>query len=1109
MDWDHWYQQYDQSPSLQARLGIVREQIAATLDQCAAGPINILSICAGDGRDVVGALAGHARRADVAAWLLDTHAESIARGQAAAAAAALEGPLHVRQCDAGRAQSYGDLERADLVMLSGFLGHLRHDEAAGLIASLPMLIKPGGAVLWNRHLVMNDGRTQVPAIRALLQQASFEETYFQTTAEDGFAVGRARFKGNVAILDPEKIFFEFGGRHEPEEKEETKVVGESIDAEQSLAACFERLAVEHPRHVAVGSGDWQSTYEELNAAANRIAHGLIARGGTLQDRVALLLPHDTPLIAAILAVLKAGRTVVVLNPGDPPGRLEQLLAHADPAVILTDHAQRALAEDIAREKFGVACIEEYAGGSTDNPVIPIDPDNLAWLIYTSGSTGAAKAVMQTHRNILHNAMRNAQGLEMVPEDRVLLLASPSGGQGVGTIWCTLLQGATLCLFPAAQKGVSGLADWMVTHRISVYVSSASIFRNFVKGLDSAVRFAGVRIVRLASEPATYEDLAAYKRHFSDTCILLQTLSSSETGNLTQCRMRHDEPPGVGRLPVGTPAAGIEIRLLDGDGRETPAGTVGEVVVRSRYLSPGYWRNEKLTAERFSGGPSPTGLRQYHTGDQARRLPDGRLLFMGRKDSQVKIHGFKVELSEVEAALERQPEIQRAAVCARALQGDEVQLVAYMVLRDGQTTTADALRTALGATLPGHMVPGAFVFLESFPLTAHGKIDRVRLPAPPTVAALRGKAAQPPRDKVEKVLTDIWEVVLNIGGISRNENFFDLGGTSLQALAIVARIEDEFGKLPPLSLFLDAGTIEQQAATLCQPWAALHSTVLPLRQEGDRPPLYCVHGAGVEVFAFNALTRHLDPRQPVFGLLSPGLLGEWPPATFEEFAQRQVTEILQHQPAGPCSLVGHCGGGLLALEIAHQLNAAGKSVQLVALIDSMVPGKSAESRSSSPRQRMTDWVAHRFRKLRWFALLAAEFLAHRPSQRFGAPYRSFADYAFKDALRRYHVKTYAGPVVAFLAEQPQPWRGLDARELLIRDYLPQAQVFRVPGSHEGYTALRAARGDTGYGVARDSCGAEWGGLYQPCEICTTNRYHQINSRLSPGLPPRSYYCSYVP
>ena len=728
MNWDHWYQAYADSPSLQARLRIVCQHLAATLGQCAPGPIRVLSLCAGDGRDLIEVLPHHGRRADVRAWLIDAHPESIARGRRAAAAAGLQGQLQFRQGDAGQARSYADIGRVDVVIISGFLGHLHHEEARRLIASLPMLLEPGGWVIWSRHLVMNDGRGQVPTIQALLHQRAFAQAHVDTTAADGFAVGRARFTGAAVPLDTQHVLFRFPDRTRTEGDDSPRARSAWGDVEQSIPACLARGAAEYPKRTAIDSRLWQPSYEELNAVAGRVAGGLVSGAGVPGDRVAILMHHDAPLVAAILGVLKAGRVVVVLNPTDPPHRLEQILDHAEPGVILTDHPNKALAQRLARGRTGLMCFEDHTRAPARDPDIPIDPGDLAWLIHTSGSTGTPKLVMQTHRNIIHNALRNAAGLRIETRDRVVLLASPSGGQGVGTIWSTLLRGATLCPFPAMQKGVNGLALWMHANRISVYVSAASIFRNFTKTLDPTERFPDVRIVRLASEPATFDDFGAFRRHFPNHAILLQTLSSSETGNITQCRMAHDEMPSEGRLPVGKPAEGIDILLCDPDGHEVAAGEGGEIVVRSRYLSPGYWRNEKLTGEKFSGPDPATGLRQYHTGDLARRLPDGGLLFLGRKDSRVKIHGFRVEVSEIEAALERQPAVARAVIKAQPCANDEVRLAAYVELRPGQTASAETLRAALAAALPGYMIPSSFVFLKSFPLTAHGKVDRTQLPA---------------------------------------------------------------------------------------------------------------------------------------------------------------------------------------------------------------------------------------------------------------------------------------------------------------------------------------------------------------------------------------------
>src|SRR5262245_22114756 len=216
--------------------------------------------------------------------------------------------------------------------------------------------------------------------------------------------------------------------------------GSAIDAEQSIPACFERWAAWQPNRPALAPGTWQPTYGALNAAAIRLAHGLLAQGGARGDRVALLLRHDTPLVAAALGVLKAGRTVVVLNPTDPPIRLGQVIEHADPGWVVTDASNRQLAAQIATGTRRVVCCEAYgaAAGPTHNPAIAVAPGDVAFLAYTSGSTGRPKGVMQTHRTLLHNVHRHGRGMALQTADRILLLASLSGSHGVVTMWCALL-----------------------------------------------------------------------------------------------------------------------------------------------------------------------------------------------------------------------------------------------------------------------------------------------------------------------------------------------------------------------------------------------------------------------------------------------------------------------------------------------------------------------------------------------------------------------------------------------------------------------------------------------------------------------------------------------
>ena len=291
VDWNQWHADYDTSPSLQARLQFVCRQLSAALNECPPGPIHIISICAGDSRDLLTTLREHPRRNDVAAVLIDTDSNSLARGRQMAKGAGLDTQLHFLEADASPATTYSEFGHADLVLMSGFLGHLRHSDALNLIANLPALCKTGGSVIWNRHLVLHEGREQVTRIREEFRRRNFEEKSFETTTEDGFAVGRARFAGKPEPLDPARKFFEFVGIDQFLHAEDPSAAARpsasssnghapvtELDAEKSLVRCFEQIVETRAGQKAIGSGTWQPTYAALNDTANSLAHALVARG---------------------------------------------------------------------------------------------------------------------------------------------------------------------------------------------------------------------------------------------------------------------------------------------------------------------------------------------------------------------------------------------------------------------------------------------------------------------------------------------------------------------------------------------------------------------------------------------------------------------------------------------------------------------------------------------------------------------------------------------------------------------------------------------------------------------------------------------------------------
>jgi non-ribosomal peptide synthetase component F len=441
----------------------------------------------------------------------------------------------------------------------------------------------------------------------------------------------------------------------------------------------------------------------------------------------------------------------------------------------------------------------------------------------------------THRQFHRNALVHTEAMGYTSNDRMPLFGTLSGSQGFTTTWCALLNGAALYPFPVIVKGITGLADWVISNDITVYVSSASIFRSLAKILDDDFRFAGVRAVRLASEPVTAEDFGLFQKHFTEQCVFVHTLSCSETGNIAAWRRSwHDIVPS-GVLPVGVPSKGEEVLLLDEEGRPVASGQVGEIVVKSRYVAAGYWRNPELTAERFTGEVDSTGTRLVRTGDLGRINAAGMLEVCGRRDDRVKVRGNRIELSEIVEALHRLQGIERAVVEAVPQAGREPILVGFVVVRGEHPWAAPELRRALRVVLPDHMVPSEFVILERFPLTLSGKIDRQKLREDHS-SARQQKSGRQPTTEMEALLAGIWAKVFGLTDISRSDDFFELGGDSLMAAVAAAEVHAAVGVELDLKDFSDHPGLAELAGVIDEYRLAGDAQMAPLRRASRDQPL---------------------------------------------------------------------------------------------------------------------------------------------------------------------------------------------------------------------------------------------------------------------------------
>ena len=580
----------------------------------------------------------------------------------------------------------------------------------------------------------------------------------------------------------------------------------------SIPERLEKIARQFPDRTAVESNGHRLTYRDLNRTGNKTAHAVLSACGDKNGSVAVLMEHDAPVIGTIFGALKAGKFYVPLDPALPHARSKFIVDDAQAESIITDTKHLPLAKSLMESPRRIVNIDDIEKYPDTDPGPRARPDDLCWVIYTSGSTGRPKGVMQNHRNVLHFMMNYTNGLHICSEDRLSLLYSFSVNGGAHDIFAALLNGAAVCPYDLRTKGFGELGQWLIDERITIYHSVPTVFRQFAENLTGVEDFPNVRIVRLGGEPVYARDVSLFKKHFSSDCILVNRLGSSETGSLRMFFLDKQTEVRNNLIPVGYAVADNDVLLLDDSGAQV-AGDEGEIAVRTRYVSPGYWRRPDLTADAFFEDPADRHEKIYRTGDLGRMLPDGCLLHLGRKDFFVKIRGYRVELDEIETMLNQFPGIKDAVVTALNNNSGDERLVAYVVPKTAPGPNVTEMRRFLERQLPDYMIPGTFISLAALPLTDTFKVDRKALPNPkglrPEIAATYAAPGNP----IEAALVRIWAEVLEIDEIGVHDHFFDLGGHSLAATRIVSRVAKAFPVNLPIKILFDSPTVAQMAEVI--------------------------------------------------------------------------------------------------------------------------------------------------------------------------------------------------------------------------------------------------------------------------------------------------------
>lgn len=833
---------------------------------------------------------------------------------------------------------------------------------------------------------------------------------------------------------------------------------ERSELDQSIPSRFDAMVERHGVRTAVEWRDQSLTYRELAGRARALALAIAAEPAPT-PYMALLLEDRLLQVTAILATLAAGRAFVPFDPADPPERSRELYGLIGATLLVTEDSTAAAARRLG------PCVAADAG-SADGSLGggDIDPDAPAYIMTTSGSTGRPRGVLQTHRSVLHNVMKLVNSLHLGPADRVTMLGAYTFAASMSDLAGTLLSGATLLPYDLLRDGLAGLPAWFESRQPTVAFFVPTTFRRAAPLL--AGRAENLRLLKLAGETVTAADIELARRTFGPATVLLNSLGATEINTIRQFFVPPGWSPASETIPVGYAVDDTEVRIFDEAGALVPVGVAGRIVIRSPFLSPGSVDDDAAAHATF--GIDPDGTPVLFTSDCGRLDADGCLEHLGRLDDALKIRGRTVFPLEVEGAIMATGQVTEAAVIADIDGSGEAGLAAVIVPTSGALDLRE-LRRALADRLPQGLVPGRIEVVTALPLLASGKVDRRALPGVLDAAeAFRraqrtSEARHPPRDELETFLLKAWTSALHRRSLGVDDDFFALGGTSLEAAVLMDLVERTTGtKLPPTLLF-EAPTVALLAARIrAGPQSGSPPTVLSLAG-GEGLPVFCFHPPDGTVFCYLTLARQLSPAHPVLGIQARGVDGrELPDEDVPTMARRYAEEVRAVVGQGPVCLLGLSGGGVLAYETARLLAAQAVTVQLLVLVDTLFPGAASGQawrlrmrarRAALALRYLGPRASHHLQALRAGATArdragyAADKLRHAGRLLVVGPPRPGLRAAMRRALSRYRPGPYDGPVLAFrartLAVADAEGRPVDAwRSVAPADF----RVVKIAGRH---------------------------------------------------------------
>jgi amino acid adenylation domain-containing protein len=731
-------------------------------------------------------------------------------------------------------------------------------------------------------------------------------------------------------------------RHECELFQSVNSTRRDYPTDARLNDLFELQAKRTPDAIAAICGHARLTYGELDRRSNQVANYLQWLGVGPEVVVGICVRRSFQMLIALLGVLKAGGAYLPLDPTYPSERIAFMLEDSQAPIVIAEGSLSSVLPkcdvtlvDLDRQG------EEIFGRSAVSPHEDSSSGHLAYVIYTSGSTGKPKGVAVSHRSAVAFVKSMQEKYSEEEMAGTLLSTSLCFDVSVFEIFLPLCSGATIII----SDSVLDLGELPAKNAVTMISTVPSVMRELLRTgqIPNAVQ-----TITLAGEAL---DAQLVRDIYRGT----QAKRVWNAYGPTECTVYATAilfPPDVGSSVIGCPIANTKTYVLDAHLEPAPIGIPGELYIGGDGLARGYFNRPALTADRFIPDPFGEGTRLYRTGDLVRWRANGNLEFLGRTDHQVKVRGFRIELGEIEAELLKHPSIERAIVVAQADRKDEKRLIAYLTIRaERAKPTSIELRSGLRRILPEYMMPSHFVFLDQFPLTATGKLDRKALPAVAEPVAATRSPESVASSPIEEVLVDIWSDVLSIDNIDVDDDFFDLGGHSLLALRLVARIRERLGVELRPSVVFQTRKISALADLMAE--RKQGDGVLCSLKKGKKGKVYLLHATDGDVLSYSEFVKALGEAPSVYGIRVENIAEDTERhLSLAQLAGRYADVICNEAVDDQVSLVGWSFGGLLAFEIAQQMVNLGRSPSFVGLIDTYHPtqlGKGCFDADTSWRQ----------------------------------------------------------------------------------------------------------------------------------------------------------------